>query len=424
MSDLFNFKDQFSESHQKMSDIHQDFKTLRQSQQQESQRLDQVEQQIQEIAQLLGVSVDEILAQNSAKPAPIKKATWDDQFFLNNPLVPLEERVKKEVLKKPDLLPPLSQLDYAVVGIAGLVAALLDFFVVAIPKEINYLGKYQQKGSQFTGWLRTLGMDEGKLHPFLQWCEKVCKVPYDKSFSSDIPGLRPTTHRLLSLGHDPLFGLIFGTFDILNGSLTAFDTEGNLRIIKTWNIAEEDKIFAPLIWLGHIVSDMCTSMGIPIPGWGFTQLLQFGSIGPNHMTIAQTANWMYVNGYDLRHLLTLSIPVATIELVIRSYDYLSTLQLEPSGLNPSRAYGQIEKIQANLKLNKMLLLSRAIAVSGNGLKVFTYAGNPLAVNVTQWQFLIKDSVAVVQGMMRDRTPEQLVRNRQKINLTWQEILNP
>jgi hypothetical protein len=27
-------------------------------------------------------------------------------------------------------------------------------------------------------------------------------------------------------------------------------------------------------------------------------------------------------------------------------------------------------------------------------------------------------------MMRDRTPEQLVRNRQKINLTWQEILNP
>jgi hypothetical protein len=58
----------------------------------------------------------------------------------------------------------------------------------------------------------------------------------------------------------------------------------------------------------------------------------FGSIGPKNMTIAQTANWMYVNGYELRHLLTLSIPVATIELVIRSYDYLSKLQLEPSGL--------------------------------------------------------------------------------------------
>ncbi|MBP0027762.1 hypothetical protein [Roseofilum sp. Guam] len=422
MSDLFNFKDKFSESHQKMSGIHHDFNALRQIQQQESKHLERLKKDMQDIADILGVSVDEISSNNSPKSPPLKSASWDDQFFLNNPLVTLEERVKQEVLKKPDLLPPLSQLDYAVVGITGLVATLLDFFVVAIPKDINYLGKYQQKGSQFTGWLRTLGMDNGKLHPFLKWCEKVCKVPYDKSICSDIPGLTPKTHRLLSLGHDPLFGLIFGTFDILNGSLTAFDVQGNLKVIKTWNMVGENKIFAPLIWLGHIVSDLCTSMGVPIPGWGFTQLLQFGSIGPKNMTIAQTANWMYVNGYELRHLLTLSMPVAAIDLVIRSYHYLSTLKPEPSELKASMGYGEIEKIQANLKLNKMLLLSRAIAVSGNGLKVFTYAGNPLAVNLTQWLFLIKDSVALVQGMMDNNTPEQLVRNRQQINLTWQDIL--
>ncbi|MBP0010436.1 MULTISPECIES: hypothetical protein [unclassified Roseofilum] len=422
MSDLFNFKDDFSASHQKMSGIHHDFNTLRQIQQQESKHLERLQKDMKDIADILGVSVDEISSQNSPKPPSLKSASWDDQFFLNNPLVSLEERIKQEVLKKPDLLPRLSQLDYAVVGITGLVATLLDFFVVAIPKDINYLGKSQQKGSQFTGWLRTLGMDNGKLHPFLKWCEKVCKVPYDKSICSDIPGLTPKTHRLLSLGHDPLFGLIFGIFDILNGSLTAFDVQGNLKIIQTWNMAGENKIFSPLIWLGHIVSDLCTSMGIPVPGWGFTQLLQFGSIGPKNMTIAQTANWMYVNGYELRHLLTLSMPVAAIDLVIRSYHYLSTLKPEPCKLKASMGYGEIEKIQANLKLNKMLLLSRAIAVSGNGLKVFTYAGNPLALNVAQWLFLIKDSIAVVQGMMRDKAPEQLVRNRQQINLTWQDIL--
>ncbi|MDB9518007.1 hypothetical protein PN466_13730 [Roseofilum reptotaenium CS-1145] len=422
MSDLFNFKDDFSVSHQKMSGIHHDFNALRQIQQQESKHLERLKKDMQDIADILGVSVDEISSNNSPKSPPLKSASWDDQFFLNNPLVTLEERAKQEVLKKPNLLPPLSQLDYAVVGITGLVATLLDFFVVAIPKDINYLGKYQQKGSQFTRWLRTLGMDNGKLHPFLKWCEKVCKVPYDKSISSDIPGLTPKNHRLLSLGHDPLFGLIFGMFDILNGSLTAFDVQGNLKVIKTWNRVGENKIFAPLIWLGHIVSDLCTSMGVPIPGWGFTQLLQFGSIGPKNMRIAQTANWMYVNGYELRHLLTLSMPVAAIDLVIRSYHYFSILKPEPSELKASMGYGEIEKIQANLKLNKMLLLSRAIAVSGNGLKVFTYTGNPLAVNLTQWLFLIKDSVAVVQGMMRDKAPEQLVRNRQQINLTWQDIL--
>lgn len=422
MSDLFNFKDNFSASHEKMSGIHHDFNALRQIQQQESKHLERLKKDMQDIADILGVSVDEISSNNSPKSPPLKSASWDDQFFLNNPLVTLEDRAKQEVLKKPDLLPSLSQLDYAVVGITGFVATLLDFFVVALPKDINYLGKYQQKDSQFTAWLRTLGMDNGKLHPFLKWCEKVCKVPYDKSISSDIPGLTPKTHRLLSLGHDPLFGLIFGMFDILNGSLTAFDVQGNLKVIKTWNMVGENKIFAPLIWLGHIVSDLCTSMGVPIPGWGFTQLLQFGSIGPKNMTIAQTANWMYVNGYELRHLLTLSMPVAAIDLVIRSYHYLSTLKPEPSELKASMGYGEIEKIQANLKLNKMLLLSRAIAVSGNGLKVFTYAGNPLAVNLTQWLFLIKDSVALVQGMMDNNTPEQLVRNRQQINLTWQDIL--
>ncbi|MBP0012724.1 MAG: hypothetical protein J7545_13295 [Roseofilum sp. SBFL] len=327
MSDLFNFKDDFSASHQKMSGIHHDFNALRQIQQQESKHLERLQKDMKDIADILGVSVDEISSQNSPKSPSLKSASWDDQFFLNNPLVSLEERIKQEVLKKTDLLPRLSQLDYAVVGITGLVATLLDFFVVAIPKDINYLGKYQQKGSQFTGWLRTLGMDNGKLHPFLKWCEKVCKVPYDKSICSDIPGLTPKTHRLLSLGHDPLFGLIFGIFDILNGSLTAFDVQGNLKIIQTWNMAGENKIFSPLIWLGHIVSDLCTSKGIPVPGWGFTQLLQFGSIGSKNMTIAQTANWMYVNGYELRHLLTLSMPVAAIDLVIRSYHYPSSVTL-------------------------------------------------------------------------------------------------
>ena len=52
-----------------------------------------------------------------------------------------------------------------------------------------------------------------------------------------------------------------------------------------------------------------------------------------------------------------------------------------------------------------------------------FGGNFIAINVAQWRFLLKNSVAVVQAMKRDRTPEQILRNRQQINLTWQDIVD-
>jgi hypothetical protein len=308
-----------------------------------------------------------------------------------------------------------------------MVASLLDFLIVSIPKDINYLGKYQQKGSNFTGWLRTLGVDkDGKLNPFLKWCENVCKVPYDQSINPSIQGFNPRSHRLFSLSHDPLFGLIFGTLDILNGSMTTFDAKGNIQIVKTFDVTFTDKVFAPLLWLGHIISDMCTKMGVPIPGWAFLQLLQFGSLGANNKTIADISRWMYLNGYDLRHFCTMSIPVAVIEIVVRSYHYLSSLetpeQLEYS-LHSSIASKEFAQIQSNLKLHKMLFLSHAIAASGNALKVFTYSGNPLAINLPQWLLFFKESVKIVQAITRDKTPEKIMRNRKKINREWEEIKN-
>ena len=318
-------------------------------------------------------------------------------------------------------------MDYAIVGIAGLVATILDFLVVKIPKDINYLGKYQQEGSNFTKWLKTFGTDkEGELSQFLKWCENTCKVSYDQSISSNIKGFNPRSHRLLSLGHDPLFGLIFGTLDILNGTMTTFDINGKLHVLKTFDMPLADKVFAPFIWLGHIVSDMCTKMGIPIPGWAFLQLIQFGSFGSDKKTIADISRWMYLNGYDIRHFVTMSFPVAVIEFIVRAYHYLSSLdnpeQLQASPYT-SIATKELAQMKSNLKLRKMLLLAHAMAASGNAVKVFTYSGNPLAINLPQWIFLIKESIRMIQAVTRDTTPEKIIRNREKINNVWQEIKN-
>jgi hypothetical protein len=430
MSRILNWDNEFLEMSQRIRDIHFSFATINQTQKQETEKLTQLQNDVISLAKDIGVSEDiirNILDTNLQPSKSQRQLIWEDEIFLNNNFLIIEDRVKEEVFRNPEFLPPLSNLDYAIVGISGLVATILDFLVVKIPKDINYLGKYKQEGSNFTQWLKTLGIDqEGKLNPFLKWCEDTCKVSYDQSINPNIKGFNPKTHRLLSLGHDPLFGLIFGTLDIINGNMTAFDINGNLHILKTFDMSLEDKAFAPLIWLGHIISDMSTKMGVPIPGWAFLQLMQFGFYGSDTKTIADISRWMYLNGYDLRHFITMSVPVTVIEIIVRGYHYLSCLdsaeQLQYS-LHTSIANREMYEIKSNLKLHKMLFLAHAISASGNALKIFTYAGNPLAINLPQWLFFAKESLTILQAVTRDTTPEKIVRNRDKINDTWDEIKN-
>ncbi|BAY34580.1 hypothetical protein NIES2107_64850 [Nostoc carneum NIES-2107] len=429
MPTVLNWDDEFSELSQKIRAINSHFRVIHTFQQKESDVLANLEIEILSIAEEIGISSEElnsILNANCKISQPSTDLQWDDNFFLNyNPLL-IESKIKEEVLKNPEILPNLSTLDYVIVGLSGLIATIVDILIVKIPKDISYLGRYQQQGSNFTQWLRGLGIDdEGKLNPFLRWCENVCKVPYDQSINPEIKGFNPKTHRLLSLGHDPLFGLIFGTLDILNGTLTAFDTNGKLHILKTFNISTADKAFAPLIWLVHIVSDVCTKAGIPIPGWGFLQFLQFGSFGTNQKNIADISKWMYLSGYDLRQFITMSTSVAVIELIVRSYHYLSCLESQEqvqNFINTSIGLSEIAKIKSNLRLHKMLFLAHGMAASGNLLKIFVYSGNPLAINLPQWLSLMKESIHIIQASTRDTTPEKIIRNREKINEVWKEIL--
>ena len=160
-------------------------------------------------------------------------------------------------------------------------------------------------------------------------------------------------------------------------------------------------------------------MGIPIPGWGFLQLMQFGSLG-NQENIANISRWMYLNGYDLRHFMTMSISPAVIEIIIRGYSYISHLDA-PEKLQDSIANKEINRIKSHIKLHKMLFLAHAMAASGNGIKIFLSSGNPLALNLSQWLFLLKESVEIAKLPVRDTTTEKIIRNRQEIDKQWQQI---
>lgn len=420
MSKFIDFDGDLENSHKNLKKKHSEIKKTKKSIQNDTKEIDSIEEDIAKISQTIG------------SPLPIssiksEKANfdWADKFFLDHNPIFLETKIVKEIYQNPKLLPSLSKLEYGLIGLSGVIATTVDFLIVKMPKDVIYLSQYLQKGSKFTSWVRTLGVDkEGNLNAFLSWLEEICKVPYDQSLNSNIEGFHPRTHRLLSLAHDPLLGLIFGLVDILNGRMTAFDIKGKIHFVQTFNLSIKDKIFAPFLWLGHIISDVCTTMGVPIPGWGFLQILQYGSFGDKDRTIADISRWMYLNGYDLRHFITMSISVAVIEIIIRAYHYLSGLenrwQMENS-VNASLISKELANVESNLKLHKMLFLAHSVAASGNAMKVFAYSGNPLSINADQWMLFLQKSIKITKAVLRDKVAEKIVRNRRIIDEEWEKI---
>jgi hypothetical protein len=170
--------------------------------------------------------------------------------------------------------------DYLIVMLAGLVATLLDIFLVRIPADTRFLGE-MQPGSPLTKWLKE---NSKPVHDrVLSRFERAAKVPYDDSANKLIEGLNPKVHRLMSPGHDPILGFIFGVIDIMGGTGTFIDKYGDLKRIDK-AVSPEGLIVAFLKVFLHFLSDVCTSAGIPPPFLTLLQLIKAKSpfvLGPS-----------------------------------------------------------------------------------------------------------------------------------------------
>lgn len=297
-----------------------------------------------------------------------------------------------------DKIYELQKCDYLVSTIAGGLAVAVDFLVVKTPKNVT-LGKGKDatkvEGSPLTGFLRTLGHDsDDNKWKWIEWLEKHCKVPYDKSIDPLVKGLCPSSHRLHSAAHDPSpAGLLWAIKDLVCGTFTTIDEKGVLRVEK---IGEGEGLIgllvAPVIWLGHIISDVFTSAGIPIPGWTYLQMLQFGSFGEKKRTIADLSRYMYYYGYDLRHLVTMSTTKVIIQFVVRLYHFLINVHPEEMTQQVPLCEKEYGKVKNNIKLHRMLFVSYSIAAAGNIAKIATYQGNPLSINIVIWHDFIKEAI--------------------------------
>lgn len=292
-----------------------------------------------------------------------------------------------------DMRHNMQPVDYIVASCIGGIAALVDAFLVKIPTDTSVVSKgisINQEGSKLTGILRSIGINpEGKTAGWIEALEKYFKVSYDKSVDSNIAGFCPKTHRLHSLAHDPsISGLFWAIKDLISGTMTCIDKNGILHVQKVADSDLSKLLSAPLIWFGHILSDVFTKMGIPIPGWSYLQLLQFGSFGEKERTIADLARYMYLKGYDLRHLLTMSTVNVIVDILIHLYLFLTQEKQNEEFLISEKEY---KKIKEEIKKRNMHFIAYSVATCGNVAKIIAYQGNPLALNLPLWYAMIKEA---------------------------------
>ena len=293
---------------------------------------------------------------------------------------------------------------------AGLVAGIIDFLIVKIPKDITYLGKHLQEGSPLTKWMRNLSIKDDN------WLAKYFKVGYDQVKKTGIEGISPRTHRLQSLGHDPLIGLVIGTIDIMRGSMTAISRDGVIKVLENLAPGQYNPFIALVAQIGHLFSDIATKMGLPCPGWSMLQLFQVGDFGKNQRTIADLARFMYLKGFDFRHFLTMSTSVAAAEIILRSYFWLR--QKWDNEYAEEMAYekdfSKAQKTGDYPRFQSLALTAHLIGSAANAGKIAVYSGNPLAVNYAQWLRFLQAAYQWLKA--RWKSPTDLLIARSRANL--------
>lgn len=315
----------------------------------------------------------------------------------------------------------LTATDVIVSVVAGAIAAVIDIALVGTPEVVKiYKGGENFDGSILTKALRSVGNGDDKFSELLNWfCEK-CKVPYDISVAKDI--VVPDNHRLRNFAHDPLMGMLFAVADIIMGTATLVDNNGQLRVLvnpREYPVSE--KILSLVYYFGHLLSDVCTARGLPIPGMILTQFFRDGIDDRN--SIGAIVEQMYKDGYDLRHLASMSTPVIVKNLIIELYIRLFR-STEEVGLRPI-AVKEIAAQQKEAFKYRLILISDAVSCGGNVVKFFLppTTGNVTALNLPEWCSLLRNTIYELRYQLRDKNVEKALYNREAINRNWMILLD-
>lgn len=318
----------------------------------------------------------------------------------------------------------LDKIDWSIAGSVGVISAIVDIFLVQMPKHPGFLGGEANEGGPLSNYIKEI-LAKSFTPKEISELEKQNWVPYDASHSKTlmetVEGLGPRTHRYQSLGHDPILGFIFGTRDILNSEMTAIDKNGKLIV---QSIFSEDKdivgmnLFEAIARVfGHLKSDISTKSGLPAPLMPLIQFIQKGEFGKQKYTIGEVSRMMYRSGYDFAHFMAMSIPVLIIEVLVRLLYLVKSLK-EGKTLKESIPFDTPNNRKP--KLQTMLFTAHLLATTANAGKVYL-TQNPLSINYPQWILFAKYSFKQANwvGFEKQNKMNKYVQNH--IDENWKSI---
>jgi hypothetical protein len=318
-----------------------------------------------------------------------------------------------------DSIHRLDGWDWTIAGVSGTVAALVDIFLVQMPKHSGIGGTKGHEGGSLSNWFRE--HIQNSLTPEeISKLERDNWVPYDaannQNLNIDIDGLNSRTHRFQSLGHDPILGFIFGVKDILNGEFTAIDINGDF-ITQSINMSNHPEMLGMSLFnaigtvIGHLKSDIATPAGLPAPLMALLQLIP-GEF--NGHTFTKITRDMYVQGYNFNHFLAMSVPVMIIEVLVRLLYFVKRHWKDGYSMKDSIPFGDKPKLQT------MLFSAHTIATAANAGKVYLTC-SPLSINYPQWVAFFKYSIGQIKWILIDKPNKCFKYIQNEINNDWLKI---
>ena len=296
----------------------------------------------------------------------------------------------------------LDKIDIAICATAGILGAVIDILLIGIPQKTPEGLKGGPLSNYVRDWFNQRFPEE-EMEKLAN--SKVSKVSFDaqdnRHTTEYVTGLSAYYHRLLSLGHDPILGLIFGVYDILNGKMTTIDKTGKIvsQVMENYADRKESDIFAAIAkQIIHFKSDITTSMGLPAPLMALFNLLQFGSIGEEEQTIAEIVQGMYYEGYDFIHFCSMSIPTMLVEVIIRLGYGIKRIK-EGNSIKNSIPFSLNR--EKHPKLSTMLFIGHSAATAVNAGKVY-FTKNPMAINYPQWVAFAKYSYKQLKWVLLEK----------------------
>jgi hypothetical protein len=318
--------------------------------------------------------------------------------------------------------------DYAISGGCGLFAAMLDLLCVRAPLKPTQPWTEKTNGI-FNRWVqeafnRLLPPEtSGKLSESFKIYSADCSTIGDLIGA---PGkvINPTNHRLRALAHDPVLGFIFGVWDMMHGTCTVV-YQGKITSIPSKKDAVDGNLFQLLgRMMGHLLSDVNApsvpngnrGMGLPAPFMGILRMFEGVPVGDSNF--GSQIEYMYAKGYDFRQFMATSIPIAIMEVMLRSFYVVkqmkiynapfaeSLLETMPGRMNPrfrmmlGMAYGTSSAVNAGkMYVTKDILNANYASWMGlawNGFHSLKWA--LLERHLKLWDGILNDEIAQIQDL--------------------------